>query len=266
MIRGGIYMWGAIIGDIAGSIYEYDQIKKIAPVSTNSIIPDHGFFSDDTILTIAILKAVLDNQDYASYLKMYANLYRNYKPDFNPYFKTSFSPSFLKWAQSDTIGTSIGNGAMMRISPIGYLFNQEKDIIKNAKLATIPSHNSKEAIECATKVAMVIYLARCGFSKEQIIAKLNLQLDFQPFQKFNATCDATIHNCFYALFTSHNFEEAIRTVLSYGGDTDTNACIVGSMAEAMFGIEEKWIHKCREKLPKEFVETLDTGYSKIKQL
>ncbi len=259
-------MWGAIIGDIAGSIYEYDQLKKIKSISTNSIIPDHGFFSDDTILTIAILKAVLDNQDYASYLKKYATLYQDYKPNFSPYFKTSFSPSFLKWAHSDTIGTSIGNGAMMRISPIGYLFDQEKDIIENTKLATLPSHHSKEAIDCSTKIAMVIYLARSGFLKEQIITKLNLQLKFKPFQKFNTTCNSTIHNCLYALFTSHNFEEAIKTVLSYGGDTDTNACIVGSMAEAMFGIEEKWIHKCRKKLPKDFIETLDTGYSKIKLL
>jgi len=259
-------MYGGIIGDMVGSIYEFGQIKKVHLVSVDDLLVKNSFYSDDTILTVAILDAILNNQDYEHYLRMYIDRYQSYAPNFKPYFKTSFSPGLIKWAQSNKQGTSIGNGAMMRISPIGYLFNTEKKVIENAKLATIPSHNSKEAIDCATTIARIIYLARKNYSKEAIIRKLDLNLSYSPFEKFNSTCYATIDNCLYALFTSNNFEGAIKKVISFGGDTDTNACIVGSMAEAMYGIDEKLIVDCKKKLPKEFIEIIDTGYSKIKKI
>ena len=152
---------------------------------------------------------------------------------------------------------------MMRISPIGYLCNSEEEIIENVKAATIPSHNSKEAIDCATLIAMIIYLSKKGYTKEQIALKLNIKYSYTPFQKFNTTCSETISNCLYALFTTNSFEEAIRTVISYGGDTDTNACIVGGMAEAMYGISEDLKQKALEKLPKEFIDILNKCYSRI---
>lgn len=165
-------MYGAIIGDIAGSIYEYNQIKQITNIKINQIIPKNGFFSDDTILTIAILDAIVNDQDYEKYLKKYGNKFKNYKPNFLPYFKSSFSPGFIKWLDGNTDKKSTGNGAMMRISPIGYMFDTEEDVLENAKLATIPSHNSKEAITDASIVALIIYYARVGYDKEQIMNKL----------------------------------------------------------------------------------------------
>lgn len=257
-------MWGAIIGDLAGSIYEYGQIKKISEIKIESIITDRSFYSDDTILTIAILEAILHNKNYDYYLRKYIDLYKNYKPNFNPYFKTSFSPSLIQWSNSNEIGNSSGNGAMMRISPIGYLFNSEEEIIQNARLATIPSHNSKEAINCATIIAMIIYLARKKNSKPEIISKLNLNFSYSTFEKFNSTCYKTIDNCLYALFTSMDFEKSIRKVISFGGDTDTNACIVGSMAEALYGIDKYLIDYCKEKIPNNFIKIIESGYSKIK--
>lgn len=140
-------MWGAVIGDLAGSIYEFEQIKGIKSIKTNEIIPQNAFFSDDTILTIAIAEACQTDKDYEGHLKKYGHMYKDYKPDYKPYFRTSFSPGFIKWCNSNEIGTSIGNGAMMRISPVGFLFDNESDVKENARLATIPSHNSKEAIQ-----------------------------------------------------------------------------------------------------------------------
>lgn len=261
-----ILMFGAIIGDLSGSIYEYDQIKKVTQKYIDGqIITKDSFFSDDTILTIAILDAVLNNKNYEYYLKKYTTEYINYKPNFTPYFKTSFSPMFIKWVNDNKIGTSIGNGAMMRISPIGYLFDNEKDIITNAKLATMPSHNTEEAINCATVIALIIFYLRKGLSKEEIIKRLNIKIKYEEFIKFNYTCKDTIDNCLYALFTSNNFEDSIKKVISYGGDTDTNACIVGSMAEALFGIDENLISEASKKIPFDFVQILDKGYSKIKK-
>ena len=158
---------------------------------------------------------------------------------------------------------SIGNGAMMRISAVGYLFNNKKDIINNARLATIPSHNSWEAINSATKVVLIIFLARLGFSKEEIIKELNLKLNYSDFGGFNTTCYKTIDNCLYALFTSSSFEESLLKVISFGGDTDTNACIVGSMAEALYGIPKELIEEANKKIPNDFSNLLDKGYSRV---
>ena len=161
-------MWGAIIGDLAGSVYEYEQTKQISKINPEVLVGDDSFYSDDTILTIAILDSILSNQDYDFYLKKYAKKFMNYKPNFTPYFNGIFSPGFLKWSQSNKNGNSIGNGAMMRISPVGYLFNAEDEVIENAIRATIPSHNSPDAKHCAVIVSLIIYYARIGLSKEEI--------------------------------------------------------------------------------------------------
>lgn len=259
-------MYGAIIGDLSGSIYEFGQIKKITPLSLRHLIEENSFYSDDTILTIAILHAILENQNYAEYIRKYIKKYLNYKPNYSPYFKTTFSPQLIKWCENETEGQSKGNGAMMRISPIGYLFHTEEDVAKESLLATLPSHNSSEAIEAARVVSLIIYYGRCGMPKEEILSKFSRFSNYQPFSKFNTTCSETLPNCLYALFSATSYEEAVRTVISYGGDTDTNACIVGSMAEALYGIDENLILLARQKIPTEFVDLLDQGYSKVKKL
>lgn len=256
-------MYGAIIGDLAGSIYEYDQIKRIKNVSIDKIVEDNSFYSDDTILTIAIADAIMNGCDYDMYLRNYVKEYSSYKPDFDPYFKTSFSPGLIKWANSNVVGNSIGNGAMMRISPVGYLFDTEEEVIENARLATIPSHNSMEAIEAATLIALIIYYFRKGLTKEEVFNKLKIELKYQPFKKFNITCNETINNCLYILYNSVGFEDAIRKVIYLGGDTDTNACIVGSMAGALYGIDDELITDVNKKLPEEFKKVLSKYNKKL---
>ncbi len=249
-------MFGAIIGDLAGSIYEYDQLKEINPVVMNQIIENKSFYSDDTILTVAILDAILNNRDYSYYLKKYILEYENYKPDFKPYFKTPFSLGTMKWAKSDTIGESFGNGAMMRISPVGYLFNTEKDVIENAYLATVPSHNSLQAIKCSRIIALMIYYFRLKMTKDEVYEKLNLNVEYKDFDSFNYTCDETLKNCLYAIYNSTSFEDAIKITLNMGGDTDTNCCIVGSVCEAIYGIDEELKIMALKKIPKNFQDKL----------
>ncbi|MBR3161328.1 MAG: ADP-ribosylglycohydrolase family protein [Bacilli bacterium] len=249
-------MYGAIVGDLAGSIYEFNQLKKIQSIKMNNLIEDNAFYSDDTILTIAILDAILNNKDYDYYLRKYIQEYSEYKPDFNPYFKSSFSPNLIKWSKSNVVGISHGNGAMMRISPVGYMFDSEIDVIENARLATIPSHNSKESIDSATTVALIIYYFRQGYTKDEIFKMLNIDIEYIPFTKFNTTCEETIGNCLYALYNSNSFDDAIRKTLLMGGDTDTNCAIVGSMAEAMYGIDNEVIERANEKIPQKYVKIL----------
>ena len=150
---------------------------------------------------------------------------------------------------------------MIRISPIGYMFNNEKDIIEQSKLATIPSHNSLEAINSSTIIALMIYYFRKGYSKEEVFNKMNINIKYIPFTKFNTTCKETIDNCLYSLYISNSFEESIKNTLLMGGDTDTNCAIVGSLAEPLFGIEEELIIEANKKIPKEFIKVL----SKVKK-
>lgn len=257
-------MWGSIIGDLAGSIYEYRQIKKVTPITIQKLITPQSFYSDDTILMIAVLEAIIEGINFEDNLKKYGREFQGYRPNFSPYFASTFSPGFSKWVHSNGGGYSTGNGAMMRIAPVGYLFQDEEAIIEAVKQATIPSHHTEEAITSATIVALVIYYARKKVSKERIIQLLHLPIMFEPFSKFNSTCYDTIGNCLYAVFTSHSFEESIKKVISYGGDTDTNACIVGGMAEAMYGIDESLILEVSSKIPDEFVKILRKGYSMMK--
>lgn len=249
-------MYGAIIGDLAGSIYEYNQVKKIKPIKINKIIEDNAFFSDDTILTIAILEAILNDKDYEKYIKIYIQKYKKYRPNFTPYFNSSFSPTLIKWSKSNIVGASQGNGAMMRISPVGYLFNNEEDIINNVRLATIPSHNSSVAIESASIIALIIFYFRKGLTLKEVYFKLKIKPCYVPFKKFNTRCDETINNCLYALYHSSSFEDALEKTILMGGDTDTNACIVGSMAEALYGISPELIQEAEHKIPTEFVKVL----------
>ncbi len=241
-------MYGAIIGDLAGSIYEYGQIKNISEVTINKLIEDNSFFSDDSILTIAILDAILNNGDYSSYIRKYINKYSEYKPNFSPYFKSPFSPGMMKWAKGSGTANSCGNGAMMRISPVGYMFDTESEVISNAYLATIPTHDSYEAINSARVIALMIFYFRNGLSKDEVYNKLNLDISYKPFTKFNTTCSETLCNCLYAIYNSDSFYDSIRKVISMGGDTDTNACIVGSVSEAIYGIDDELKELVYEKL------------------
>jgi len=249
-------MYGAIIGDLAGSIYEYEQTKGIKEIRLEQIIDEKSFYSDDTILTVSIADAILHDRNYDYYLRKYVKQYVSYHPDYAPYFKTAFSPGIIKWSNGDVIGTSIGNGAIMRISPVGFMFDTESEVVLNARLATIPSHCSEEAIISATKIALIIFYLRQGLSMKEVYHKLDIILKYTPFSHFNTTCEETLDNCLYVLYHSFSFEDAIKKAIFMGGDTDTNACIVGSMAEAFYGIDENLIEEANQKLPDDFIKIL----------
>ena len=253
-------MLGAIYGDKAGSIYEFNQIKNIASINPEKLILPSSFYSDDTIETIAVIDAIINNKDYEQTLREYILNNIEYKPNYTPYFKTSFSPGTIKWAKGIGRNDSIGNGAMMRISPVGCLFDSENEVIENARLVTIPSHNSTEAIESATIIALMIYYFRNGLTKEEVFRKLNLLVKYEPFEKFNTTCKETLGNCLYAIYNSFSFEDAIRRTLLMGGDTDTNCCIVGSVAESLYGMSEVQKKEAISGLPNEYVKILKRVY------
>ena len=257
----GRKMLGAIIGDLAGSIFEFKQASHLSNIKIKKIIDKNAFFSDDTILTVAVADAIINKKDYEKTLKEYALKYDDKIPTGIPYFKTMFSPDFMRWVNGNADGKSAGNGAMMRISPVGNFFKTEEEVKDNARLCTATSHNSAEAIFCATTVALIIFYAKQGLTKHEIFDKLKLEIKKPNLTHFNLTCFETIEVCLFALFESNSFEEAIKNVIFFGGDTDTNACIVGSMAEALFGIDDSLIRQAKSKLPKEFNDIIDKFYA-----
>lgn len=265
-------MLGAIIGDLAGSIYEFNQAKNAQPITVRNLISEDNFFTDDTILTVAILDAILNAEhgeipDYESFLKEYGKKFINYQPKTScAHFDKPFSPNFLQWVYGKNDGKSEGNGAMMRISPVAYLFNDIDAMHDNVMYATYTSHHSSEAFHGANMIATAIYLARQGYGQEEICRKLWFSCQYTPFTRFNYLCSDTVDNCLAVALTADSFEDAVRTIISLGGDTDTNACIVGSIAEVIFGIPKELKEFALAKIPDEFISVLKEGYSRIEPI
>ena len=175
-------MLGAIIVDLAGTKYEYQEFidSKKGKINTErrkeildpktELITDESFVSDDSMLTTAIAEAIIYNIDYRETLKKYLKKYVNEQLQRKNFFKYAFSPVFTKWAnqENNENGTSYGNGSAMRVSPVAYLFNDLEKVEQEAKKSAIPSHNSEEAIKGAQSLAATIYLARQKKPKEEI--------------------------------------------------------------------------------------------------
>ncbi len=267
-------MYGAVIGDLTGSIYEYDEFldsrkktvnldRRLSVYNKDLATPD-CFYSDDSILTIAILDSILNGVSYERKLKEYAFLYKNYKP-VDRFFNTAFSPTFLKWSEGNYIGTSSGNGAAMRVSPIGYLFDNERIILEEAKKATICSHNSIEAIAGAQAVALCIHYLKLGLEKNKVIEYIsdrfhyNINMNLSLLQKtntFTSDCKTSVELALFINYISYSFDEVILNSLSIGGDTDTIAAISGSIGEQIYPIKDEYINFANKKLPDEFVKFL----------
>ena len=274
-------MYGAIIGDFIGSLYEYreflDSRKQVINEErrkTNSLekelFKESCFYSDDTILTIAVLDAIINNKDYEKTIKEYATNSSLYSKTNEETFKNPFSKRFLDWCDNKENNDSIGNGASMRISPIAYLYDDLDKIEEEVIKCTVTSHNSEEAIRGAIAIASAIYLARKGKSKEDIknyVEKnfdYDLNFDLEELHNhylFSSLTSNTIPQCIYLFLISKDYEDLMRKALYIGGDTDTIACISGSIGEAYYSINADWIIKAKSKIPKEFVSLLDKAYS-----
>ncbi len=225
-------MIGAIAGDIIGSVYEWNNIKtKDFPLFSNKC-----FFTDDSILTIALADSILANTPYVDNLKNFYRLYPN----------GGYGGSFHRWAQSQDPEpyNSWGNGAAMRISPVGYAYNDLDVVIQKAKEFTEVTHSHAEGIKGGQATAVSIFLARTGKSKTEIKDFIEKQFkydlskhvdDIRPTYTFDVSSQGTVPQAIRAFIDSVDFEDSIRTAVSLGGDTDTLACITGGIAQAFYG-------------------------------
>jgi ADP-ribosylglycohydrolase len=226
-------MIGAIAGDIIGSVYEWKNIKTKQFVLFS---PD-CCFTDDSVLTVALAQSILTGTDYTSLMKSY---YQRY-PD------AGYGGFFHQWAQTREARpyNSWGNGAAMRISPVGFAFPTLEEVLARATDYTAVTHNHPEGIKGARAVAAAIFLARTGSTKNEIkqytVANfgydLSLSVDeIRPAYKFDESCRGTVPQAFVCFLESTDFEDAIRNAISLGGDSDTLACITGGIAQAHYGV------------------------------
>ena len=268
-------MLGAIIGDVVGSYYEVLEVKEIKNghrsyndrikiLDQNTpLFTENSSVTDDSILTFAIYKAIKENKPYEEMLKYYAKQEINLGKDM--YGRSRFGKGFVEWVNGNTQGTSYGNGASMRISPVGFLFNTLEEVKQETYKATIPSHNHQESILCAEAVATSIFLLRNGISKEELkeyIEKNYFKLDYDLEKlrrnyKFSSKSIDSVPQAIYTFLESNSFEETIRNAISIGGDTDTIACIAGSLAESYYGIPENLLEQVKPYLKDYMKELLE---------
>ena len=216
-------MYGGIYGDLVGSIYEYGENKShnkdlmIKASREKELLKPESFYSDDTILIIAIADAILHGDDFDTYLRRYIrdNSGTLNKPN---YFKYMFSPNTIKWANGEALGNSLGNGAIMRISPVATMGNSFIKVTHDTIAATTPSHNTQSAIKAALCISNMIFYAKNGASKECIkevvdkYFKYDYDFDLDILRnkmRFNYTCDDTMPLVLYSLFNSDSLDSAI---------------------------------------------------------
>jgi ADP-ribosylglycohydrolase len=230
-------MLGAIAGDIIGSVYE----GKVGWQSARTphfkpLFHPKARFTDDTVLTVAVAESILRGGDLVDLLKEYARRYPG----------AGYGGAFRRWAQSEDRRPyqSWGNGAAMRVSPVGYAFDTLDEVLLRAKWTAEVTHDHPEGIKGAQATAAAVFLARTGRDKDQIRDtmersfgyRLDARIDeLRPGFQFEVSCRRTVPPAIQAFLESTDYESAVRLAVSLGGDSDTIACVAGGIAQAFYG-------------------------------
>ena len=266
-------MYGAILGDIIGSPFEFDMGNKSKefPLFSKS-----STFTDDSVMTIAVGNAFLDAQPNADIEWIRRRLISSMKQYGRKFPRAGYGGMFRRWLKCDDPQPygSFGNGSAMRVSSAAWLYNDLETVRSMARLSAEVSHNHPEGIKGADATASAIFLARTGSTKEEIKAYIvdNFGYDLsrtcdeiRPGYHHVETCQETVPEAITAFLEGESFEDVIRTAVSLGGDCDTLTCIAGSIAEGFYGIPEELKQECRNRLPEELRKVLDQYDSWLNQ-
>jgi len=233
-------MLGAIIGDIVGSRFEWDNYRH----KEFELFTPECFATDDSIMTLAIGKALMQSKpDWCDLGELAVHCMQEVG---RPYPYCGYGGRFYGWMYSDDPQpyNSFGNGAAMRVSACGFAARSLEKVKLLARKVTEVTHNHPEGIKGAEAAAVAIYMARTGSSRDEIrevtnreYYPMNFTLDeIRNTYEFNETCQETVPQALMAFFESTDFEDAIRNAISIGGDSDTLAAITGGVAEAYYGV------------------------------
>lgn len=271
-------MLGAIIGDIAGSRYEFHNIKN----KNFELLNMYCDYTDDSVMSFAVAKTLLECGHGADEKTIFDRAVKNMQDFGKRYPHRGYGGHFKSWiyASEPQPYNSCGNGAGMRISPVGFFAETEEELKLYSKAVTETTHNHKEGVKAAEAVALAIFLAKNGATKDQI--KERIAKDYYPELKTEKCSYEFLHKnygwdycgdgglaqystpqaiaCF---LIGEDFEDVIKTTVSIGGDSDTLAAMSGAIAEAFYGIDLSLELSALRFLPKEFKEILSAFENKF---
>lgn len=224
-------LFGAIFGDIIGSTYEFHNIKQ----KDFCLFNYRSKYTDDTVMTIATAEALLTDKNYEKAYRRWGLKY--------PY--AGYGGSFMSWLNSDDPKpyNSWGNGSAMRVSPVGFLFDNKEEVLRESKRSAECTHNHIEGIKGAQATAYSIYMALHNKSKEEIKSTIEKDFDYDLSRKLNdirliykydVSCQGTVPEALIAFLESDSYEDSIRNVISIGGDSDTLGAICGAISFAYY--------------------------------
>ena len=250
---------GAIIGDIVGSRFEFNNNRS----TDFEFLNDKCFFTDDSVMTIAVADWVTKKSQTDRHLALYLREWGRKYPN------RGYGGMFLRWLLSKELSSpynSFGNGSAMRVSPCGFYAQSLDEALFLAKQSAEVTHNHPEGIKGAQSVAAAIYLAKTGSTKaiikEYIENNFGYDLsrtcdEIRSVYKFNETCQETCPEAIIAFLESHDYESAIRLGISLGGDSDTIGAITGGIAAAYYGIPDSIIEEVKRFIPFEFIDIVE---------
>ena len=260
-------MYGAILGDIIGSPYEFDRGNKTKDFP---LFSEKSHFTDDTVMTIAVAKAFMDlstiGGNEPKYIPMLVE--GNMQPFGKMYPDAGYGGMCREWLFSKDPRPyySFGNGAAMRVSIVGWVCKARFETVYAAAQTAMVTHDHPEGIKGACATADAIWMARNGMNKAAIKKRIVQDYDYnldrtleeiRPGYHHVESCQETVPEAITAFMEGDSFEDVIRNAVSLGGDCDTLACIAGSIAEAYYGVPDALREECRKRIPMKMRKILD---------
>ena len=260
-------MYGAILGDIIGSPYEFDRGSK----TKDFPFFDRGCrFTDDSVMTVAVAEALMraaatgvsdDEQKTKDLIIDMMHKWGHKYPD------AGYGGRFYQWLQDSERQpyNSWGNGSAMRVSSAGWLYDDADTTRRIARWSAEVTHDHPEGVKGAESVAAAIFMARNGSSKDEIKEYIAREFGYdlerscdeiRPGYSFDVSCQGSVPEAVIAFLDGSDFEDVIRNAVSLGGDTDTIGAIAGSIAEAFYGVPGHLKDECERRLPDDIADIL----------
>ena len=240
-------MYGAIAGDMIGSVYEFNSIKT----TEFPLFSRRSHFTDDTVMTVAVAEALMETADLSDLAAVRAAVVKSMQKWGRRYHDAGFGGTFYHWLdlRNPQPYGSFGNGSAMRVSSVGWL-----------------ADNADQVKELARATAAAIYMARKGKTKDEIrkVIEDEYGYDFsgslaeiRPHYHFEVSCQKSVPEAILCFFEGDSYESVVRNAVSLGGDADTQAAIAGAIAEAYYGIPEEIVKEARNRLPEDMRSVAD---------
>ena len=263
-------MYGAIIGDIIGSVFEFDAPgwTKDFPLFADGFYTRGSHFTDDTVMTVAVMEALMNAGRDADAETIRKECIRSMQKWGQRYPDAGYGGRFIRWVFSKDPQPygSYGNGSAMRVSAAGWLYDTVERTREVARATAEVSHNHPEGIKGAECTAAVMFLARTGASKDEIkdyvVKEFGYDIsrtvdELRPLHYHVESCQDSLPKALASFFEGVSYEDTVRNAVSLGGDTDTLAAIAGAMADAMYGVPEDILAEGRARLPKDLLKVVE---------